>query len=322
MAIKMAVIDTGVSFSLLPEDILVARYISLKQKEDNNENGIIEILEGIDYGDSIEGSHGTKVVNTIKKYAPDVEMEFYLYDVFHKSATSSGAIIIEALNDILKYDIDIIVMSLICSPKYREEFMQLKDSILKKNVIFICSASNAGSNDFPANLDFIFGVGGGYGENGKFNYYPRRKIQFCCNTEYEFVVSGNKVQIFGGTSKAAATVAGLLADYTSQNGKIALRNYLKCKHIMSKDKKIYGAMKKEDSTDIFDKIIDVFDLEKFQVTDDLLYKPIAWNRKNIENLVCLFEKFQCIDSMQKIEYSDFKSLYALVRYFENVGKGK
>lgn len=321
MAIKIAVIDTGVSFDLLAEDIFLKKYISMKQKEDRKQHCIIEISEGIDYGNIIEASHGTKVVNTIKKYATNAEVEFYLYDVFSNNKTSSGAIIIEALNDILNYDVDIIMMSLTCSSKYKWEFMQMRDTILEKKIIYVCSASNTGNNHFPANLDFIFGVTGEHKENGKFNYYPYKEIQFCSSTQYEFIGNSNKLQIFGGTSKAAAVVVGMLANYASQKGIDSLQHYLEYEHIMPECKKKSNDTE-EYSEVIFEEVLESFGLQNFNMTYELLHKTIPWNKKNIERLLNLFEKFHATNKIQKLNYSEFESLYALIRYFENFSKGK
>lgn len=228
--IHIAVIDSGLVTNLLCETARICEYTTLHLKNQMDSNQWeLEICRDGNPIETGEISHGTLVVNTVLKYTGDIPLAFHIYDVFDEKDASAGSVLLEALNMILKEDIDIVVMSLTCSSQYENDFIELSGKLKEKNVLMFCSDSNDGRTHCPANLDFIYGVTGDKADaSGGYTYEVGKKIQFHCDLSGEFVGDPGKYHFFVGTSKATAMVAGKLAKYLYENGRNALIDYLSC----------------------------------------------------------------------------------------------
>ncbi len=239
--VRIAVIDNGLIPEYTSKSLNICNYYTYTLKTvDNSDEGLLFVKEeditvfttdlllngsetgtsdqilGYDFalGRSRSGAHGTCVVHTILKYSKNTPVEFVIYDVFDEYGSSSGTVLIEVIKDILMKNIDIAVMSLTCSREYEKEFLKLRESVLEKGIIILCSASNDGKDLCPSYLDYIYGVNGddtlAFGE---YTFDIDRKYQFSCNTLSEIINCGNEKIPFSGTSKATAVIGGILACY-------------------------------------------------------------------------------------------------------------
>ena len=318
MSVKIAVIDTGVNFELLNGNIEISDYVSLEIKRYNGET-YIHISEGISYENTKASTHGTDVINTISKYSGDTKIQIQLYDIFGGTEKSSGILIIEALNMIMNRDVEMIVMSLTCDSEYESEFMKFRNSILAKNIIFLSSMSNDGKQNCPSYLDFVYGVGGqGYTENGKYSYNPERRYQFWSNTQYEFVGPLDDLQLFDGTSKATAVIAGILAKFIDKKGKVALQEYLKTPYSNLVLEKSEVPNDLQCNRKLLVRVLSAFGLEISDITDELLVALIPWNTRNRKSLIYLFESLGCLERLLDLNYCEFKSIYKIVKALEKI----
>lgn len=318
MAVKIAVIDTGVNYDMLKPDIAITENVALTIIEKDGQ-AYVKISEGKSYEIIKEVTHGANVINTINKYAGNTELEIRVYDIFCGKDKSSGVLIIEALREIMKNDVDIIVMSLTCDSEYESDFIRFRDSILSKGVIFLSSMANDKKQNCPSYLEFVYGVGElECCENGSYSFEPQREIQFLSNTECEFVGPLDKLQLFDGTSKATAVVAGKLAEYIENNGKKALFEYLQTPHmepIIRRDEEIVISSYNKK---MYNYVLNAFDLDPCELTDELFETPIPWNSHNKNYLIKLFDSKGCLDELLNLKYSEFKSLYHIIKTLEKI----
>lgn len=312
--IKVAVIDTGLTEKYLVKDIRLQKYISMKQSyEDASDMGKVEIAKGIYSRAGEKSSHGTRVVNTIKKYARNAPVEFYIYDVFDNLGKSSGAVVLEALKMILEDDVDIIVMSLTCGSEYKSDFERLATIIEQKNILFICSASNDGQCNCPADLEFVYGVSGkAIGINGRYRYTPTSKLQFWSDIQWEFVGELEQLQVFCGTSKATAVIAGRLIDYMYQHGKEDLFQYLMDEHDEFTDIPPIDIDDESIDKELLQIYCQVYGLEK-EICMNNLDTIIPWHQNNIDKFVIFMKRIGLEKVIWQLNYTEFITLRNILK---------
>lgn len=306
--IHIAVIDSGLVTNLLCETARICEYTTLHLKNQMDSNQWeLEICRDGNPIETGEISHGTLVVNTVLKYAGDIPLAFHIYDVFDEKDASAGSVLLEALNMILKEDIDIVVMSLTCSSQYENDFIELSGKLKEKNVLMFCSDSNDGRTHCPANLDFIYGVTGDKADaSGRYTYEVGKKIQFHCDLSGEFVGDPGKYHFFVGTSKATAMVAGKLAKYLYENGRNALIDYLSC------DQEEWDARTEEfDAGCVNSKLLSRY-CEVVGIPEEICLENmdtiIPWNQDNIRTFTEFLKQFDLERDMLHWHYSEFATV--------------
>lgn len=314
--IKIAVIDSNITANYLCDLISIKDYLMFRQRRKNdvflNE---IEIQRVNNIKKAKRVSHGTMVVNTVYKYAQNVPLEFYIYDVFDENDESSGIVLVEALRMILETEIDIIVMSLTCSRTYEDDFNKLKEKIKEKNVVLICSAANDGIMKFPANLEFVYGVTGDkVNVCGKYRYDVNEELQFWSDIQGEFVGEPGKYSFFCGTSKATAVVAGRLANYMFKNGKEALIDYLAINHDEFDDSII-----KSESNSVNEELLVEF-CKTFKLSENVCIENmdvlIPWNVNNIRSFEMFMTKIGLKNEIITLNYSEFATVHKIMKSCE------
>lgn len=233
--VKIAIIDDGILGDYLEKGIHIEKYITLSC-ENFGSNDYVRVDDTIPFHSNVKLSHGTKVINTIFKYAADVLIEFYVYDIFANNQFSHGALLLEAIKMSIDENVDFIVSSLTCSIAYKDELIALSKLACDKKIIYLAAASNEGVDSYPACLPQVYGVKSGcINSLGSFNYKVDDIFQFKSNIGYELISSNNKFVFFNGTSKATAVVCGKLSSLFSKIGKEKLIMYLKNNHIQEID---------------------------------------------------------------------------------------
>lgn len=312
---NVAIIDTGIHCKYLSSGIEIKKYKSLHIEQSHHQKYLC-ISDGVTV-DGVEPSHGTNVINTIRKYSADTDISAYIYNIFDSENRSSGILIVESLKLILEEDIDIVVISLTCDSIYKSEFLQIKNIVLEKKLIILCAADNEGKNDFPASLDFIYGVGrADFTENGKYDYFPDAAIQFRTNCEYEFVGKEQGLSLFDGTSKGTAVIAGIMVNYLNKYGRKSLDEFLMQRH----ERFIKQSNQKEMWIDneIFRRVLLAFGLKE-DVDPYLLDVPISWsNENNVNSLLFLLNEFDCENILLNLNYRNIKTIKDIVITMEDI----
>lgn len=315
-AINIAVIDSGITANYLCHSILIGEIISLHLiAQPDSQLGEMEICRNCKPKYAKAPSHGTLVVNTIHKYAKGIPMLLHIYDVFDKNGESSGVLLVEALKMILEHDIDIVVMSLTCSQQYREDFVCLSGKLKEKNIIMICSSSNDGGSQCPANLNFVYGVSGDrINKCGKYRYDTEKEFQFWSDIQGEFVGESGKYSFFCGTSKATAVIAGRLASYLYENGRDKLAELLAFSHDELAD------ISTEEMDDTINRPLLLEYCEAFGLPENICREHmdtlIPWNRDNIRTFAKFMKQIGLEEEILEMNYSEFATLRRIIKSCE------
>lgn len=307
--VKIAIIDTGLTERYISADTKIVESLTFETVCDGGETSELEIYRNLPLYSGTVPSHGTGVINSLIKYSQGISKEFYIFDVFGKSSYSSGFVIVEALERAIEKNPDLIVMSLTCGSEYRDEIMALTKKMDERNIFFICSASNEGDHNFPADLAGIYGVSGGpVGINGLYRYRPNDDIQFYGSDQWEFVGEKGRMHMFRGTSKAAAVVAGRLVRFISDKGKSELNAYLMSEHDELIEKKTVSVKTEHPDLDLLEIFCRKSGLDA-ALCDEMMDAEIHWNQKNTD----LFLGFFVMSGMSEKEilnlnYDEFSTL--------------
>ena len=161
-----------------------------------------------------DNGHGTMCYSIIKRMAP--ESEFEIHKILNSGLGASSERLIELLEDIYaKETPNIIHMSLSTSEvKYRDKLRSVCKRLREKGAVIVASSNNEeGVESFPCDFEEVIGVDGGFFDSDwKYEFNPLKKAQVIANKVP--VISrglGGYYRFFGGTSKAAACITGILA---------------------------------------------------------------------------------------------------------------
>lgn len=312
--VKVAVIDDCLIKDYLSKEIIICSYTEVQIVNDiNSEDCRIEWNEKAIPNNVEYDSHGVKVINTIKKYAKEADVGFYYYNIFDKDNHSSGVLIIETIKRIIEIGVDFIVMSLSCPEDYREDFLKFKDKIIKEKIIFIAAADTTAEYTMPANLDFVYGVGmNNLLELGAYSYQKDACINFCCNAYPEFVGDIHNVNLFWGTSKGTAVIAGRLIFLMYNTNKITLLNYL------SEDRNESGSFAYEYSIRYERNLLSQILSESFEydfASSSYIDKDIAWNSRTIKKFVDFLSRINKLEQIYELDYEKFRSIKKIMEYY-------
>ena len=160
-----------------------------------------------------DNGHGTAVLDIINKLQPNAE--FIILKVLDNNAESKLTIINESLKYLLGIKVDYICMSFSTDLEWKKEAMYfLCEKLRMQGKVLVASKANSGARSYPAEFDNVIGVEGVVMESAEeFWYAPEKKIQVVANVLPVMVPTKNGTRgiMFGGNSKAAAFICGLLA---------------------------------------------------------------------------------------------------------------
>lgn len=160
-----------------------------------------------------ENGHGTMCYSVIKNIAPNTA--FYIHKVLDKELMSSSEKLICNLREVARQDIDLVHLSLSTSDyTYKKDMEDICRKIYSDGKILIASHDNdTKKTSFPCEFDTVVGVGGAiFDTNIEFRYRKDNSIQAIANKVPSLVKGKNGLyNFFGGTSKAAACMTGIIA---------------------------------------------------------------------------------------------------------------
>ncbi len=202
--LKVAVIDSGLSESL---------QISLGNRVVGGFSYAVDrnaVERQIDFFDNC--GHGTACTSIISKLAPNTQ--FYIVKILDESGKTNSNILIKALNDLAKSDIDIINLSVSTGTvEHYAELQKVCHELMLEGKIIISSKMNFGSNSsYPAILDSVIGIEGGiFCNTGIIWFNKNRPIQCVADSSPSIIRTGENEYIIGKrNSKATAVVTGIV----------------------------------------------------------------------------------------------------------------
>lgn len=221
---KIAILDSGLDMTYYKENIIIGG-CTFQYVNDNIENIENEFWD--------DNGHGTKTFQIIKQYGSS-NNKYYIIKILDKNNETTVEILICALKYLLDLDIDIIHLSLAIVEQEFEgkaELSQVCKELAKKNKILVCAQQNKTNiPSYPAALNSVLGVDSIYSTIDDEIWYDAQKIIQCYSNAVPKLVKGlnDRYVFFGGTSKSAAVVTGIL----TANMEMQVDNNLEC--ILSK----------------------------------------------------------------------------------------
>lgn len=208
--IKVAIIDSGINTRNPKIYDSVIRGLSIYHDYDNN--NLVYHAEHSDLN-----GHGTYCAEIIERFCPKVKLT--IIKVLNKQKEGNSKCLIEALNYLIKNPVDIVNMSLATHNKKCENELRLVcDNLRKSGTIVISSLSNHFCSSYPAEFKSVIGVKGEiYLKEKEYIYNPNKTIQ-CHASGLPVLVEGldGRYTFFGGNSKAAANLTGILSKLLSE----------------------------------------------------------------------------------------------------------
>lgn len=206
--IKVAIIDSGIKKDSTIHKNYVKEGIGF-----NYDKGIV--IQDNNYED-ING-HGYYCSQIILSQCLDIEL--YILRILDKNNQGDSKCLIEALTYLLEHNVNIINLSLaVFSYKHNRDIEMLCTKLKEKGSIIVASLANHKETSFPASSENVLGVKGEIEiDMGEYRYYPENSIQCMANSSPVLVndLFGGYT-FFGGNSKAAALLTGILAKYLCQ----------------------------------------------------------------------------------------------------------
>lgn len=201
---KIAIIDTGASLTLpFTEDIFGGIFFSIQENK---------IYASHDWSDQL--GHGSMVCSIIKRYCPDCL--FYIVKIYDKQWLTSSVLLLQALEHLLKIDIDIINVSLsVSSHIYEKEIKDTLYEIWKQGKMVLVAVENGKRESFPANYQYCYGVKS-VKKLPQCGYYLKKNnnIEIFADGYPEYVEEMEKrKRWFSGNSKATAKMTGIIGHY-------------------------------------------------------------------------------------------------------------
>lgn len=216
----IAVIDSGINKNY--KNIKIIKKICFYYKD----NGKIESKTDIE---DLNG-HGTLICKLLQSI--NSENLYFIIKILNKDNRSSTELLICALEYLLDYDIDIVLMSLATvDDKNLAKLNQCIKNLHDKNIVMIAAAHNKFQVCYPAILDNVLGVGGLKFYTNDIYYDEKKSIEFIADSSLMYSdFDGKEMRSLSGTSKAAAIVTARLSQIPNfeQMQKVDLIKNLNC----------------------------------------------------------------------------------------------
>lgn len=242
-----------------------------------------------------DNGHGTMCYSVIKMLAP--EAEFYIGKILNGELRTSTEQLIQKLAELLKKNVDVIHLSLSTNnEELKTALEEICCSLYNSGKIIVAAHdNNKNLESYPCDFRTVIGVDGGIFEsNTEFLYDANRKVQAIAN-KVPILVKGRKEEyhFFGGTSKAAACMSGIIAAHWdvlhNDDYQVVLSNLTKT---LPKKKSTY---------------LDT-NVAKYVENEIMPYILSDFNETNIrENLKKFERKYQCVISYEELSLLDFQN---------------
>jgi len=208
---KIAIIDSGLDKKFINEKKIVGG-CTFKYSVDK----IICVND--EYFD--DNGHGTATYQIIEQNGSEKNL-YYIIKILDKNNETSTEILIHALKHLLEISVDIIHLSLAIEKQSFSGMLQLKRicrKLVKNNRFIVCAQRNKTNiPSYPAAYSSVLGVDGIYTkELNEIWYNIDKKIQCYANAVSKLVKTiDDGYMFFGGTSKSAAMITGILSIYSA-----------------------------------------------------------------------------------------------------------
>lgn len=247
-----------------------------------------------------DNGHGSMCYSTIKRFAPNAE--FLIYKILDYNLATSSQKLINTLETIYNDgNADIVHMSLSTSEcALRGQMEDICKRIRKKGCLIVASNDNREQiQSFPCSFPDVIGVSGGiYKSDFTFEYYPNREVQVVANKVPSLTRSiDGEYRFFGGTSKAAACMTGIIASNWNQFVDEEFDNYMEQLSLKSMSKQ--ELIPRREVTNYIE------DKWEWLIQDDLQENKICDFLREFENELGIKVKFEDI---LLLDFSDKKTL--------------
>ena len=239
--------------------------------------------------------HGTMCYSIIKTLSS--ETEFYICKILNDELYTSSEMLIQKLKELIGMNIDIIHLSLsTSSAQFNEELKEVCCNLCESGKIIIAAHDNNKKiKSYPCDFSMVLGVDGGIFEsNTDFLYDANKNAQAIAN-KVPVLTKGKKERyhFFGGTSKAAACMTGIIASHWNM---INSNNYETVLSELSRiSPRLNSSYIDPDVTSFVDKEIMPYILSDFN------------ERRICESLMKFEKEFQCIVKFEEIFLLDFQN---------------
>jgi subtilisin family serine protease len=203
--VSIAIIDSGIDASVSD----LRNYVVKETGFGVNPEGFISELKDI----KPNGLHGTCVSLIIRNICKNVE--FISINILNERMATDSRVMIFAMNEALKFEPDIIHMSLgTTNWKYRNYIKQIVREANEKQIIIVAACNNDGLNSYPSNMKGVIGVKSAKTDN---HIYKDKKYYYA---PFSMQNTGDLDNILGiekmkGTSIATAYITGHIANIKS-----------------------------------------------------------------------------------------------------------
>lgn len=155
--------------------------------------------------------HGTLICKLIQSI--NSENSFFIVKILNKENRASSELLIRALEYLLDYEIDIVLMSLATVDDRNLDKLKLcVRNLYNRNVVMISSVHNKYPISYPAVFDEVLGVCGMKFYSNEIYFDEKKNIEFIADSSFLYGdFNGKEMRILAGTSKAAAVVAARIS---------------------------------------------------------------------------------------------------------------
>lgn len=205
--VSIVVIDSGVETSVSD----LGNYVIKSTGYRVNSEGFISELPLI----KPSGMHGTSVALIIRDICRNVELTSI--NILNERLVTDSRIMIYAMNEALKFEPDIIHMSLGSSNwKYRSYINKIVRSATERNIIIVAACNNDGYYSYPANISGVVGVKSiNNAQCSKYYFYKRKRFYYAPFTMKDIDGVDELETKMTGTSTSAAYITGHIANIKS-----------------------------------------------------------------------------------------------------------
>lgn len=209
--IKIAIIDSGINTDNDRLCSLIDKGLYIQYEKEN-------FIYHSDYADL--NGHGTYCAEIIENLCQNVR--FVIIKILNQNKQGNSKCLIEALNYLYNYHVNIINLSLATQNElYKNELQSICNKLKESGTIIVSSLANHQSISYPAVFKDVIGVKGElFLREKEYIYRPNKTIQ-CQGSGVPVLVEGleGTYTFFGGNSKAAANITGILADILTYKNK-------------------------------------------------------------------------------------------------------
>jgi subtilisin family serine protease len=219
--IVIAVIDSGIVTSVSD----LQNYVIKSTGYRVNSEGFISELPDI----KPNGLHGTAVALIIRDICKNVKL--ISINILNERMATDSRIMIYAMNEVLKFNPDIIHMSLgTTNWRYRSYLKKIVSMANEKNIIIVAACNNSGFWSYPASINGVIGVKSAKTNTIRKNiYYKKKKFYYAPYTMQDIygvdaLLESGKMM---GTSMAAAYITGHIANIKSNENPNCINEIVK-----------------------------------------------------------------------------------------------